>query len=121
MIRTMSIWIIAVALAAVPLASAAADADSNESELQVVTGTLSKLDLANGRGLLVTDLGRPIHFDVPKAYLFENVTVGARIAMQLDEYGRAVKVMDSSIPDLLTQPDGHNNKQPTIAIPDPDR
>ena len=75
------------------------------SSLHLVSGTLLKLDLATGRGLLRTDLGRPIYFDVPKAYLFENVIVGARIALRLDEEGRAVKVMDTSIPDLVAQPD----------------
>jgi hypothetical protein len=66
---------------------------------------LLKLDLTNGRGLLRTDLGRPIYFEVTKAYLFENVIVGARIALRLDEEGRAVKVMDTSIPDLVSQPE----------------
>ncbi len=64
-----------------------------------------KLDLLNGRGVLRTDLGRPIYFDVPKAYLFENVIVGARIALRLDEEGRAIKVMDTAIADVVIQPD----------------
>ena len=79
--------------------------EAKDVSLHLVSGTLLKLDLTAGRGLLRTDLGRPIYFDVPKAYLFENVIVGARIALRLDEEGRAVKVMDSSIPDLVAQPD----------------
>ena len=86
-----------------PLLSVAAE--GSEASLHLVSGTLLKLDLATGRGLLRTDLGRPIYFDVPKAYLFENVIVGARIALRLDEEGRAVRVMDTSIPDLVGQPD----------------
>jgi hypothetical protein len=70
-----------------------------------VSGTLLKLDLATGRGVLRTDLGRPIYFDVPNVYLFENVIVGARIALRLDDQGRAVKVMDTSLPDLVPEPD----------------
>jgi hypothetical protein len=70
----------------------------------VLSGTLVKLDLEQLRGQLTTDLGKPVFFDVPKAYLFENVTVGARITVQLDAYGRAVKVMDTSLPDLLMIP-----------------
>jgi hypothetical protein len=80
-------------------------ADTAEGPLHLVSGTLLKLDLATGRGLLRTDLGRPIYFDVPNAYLFENVIVGARIALRLDEEGRAVKVMDTSIPDVVPEPD----------------
>src|SRR5678815_470552 len=84
---------------------AAFGSEGTEGSLHLVSGTLLKLDLAAGRGLLRTDLGRPIYFDVPKAYLFENVIVGARIALRLDDQGRALRVMDTSIPDLLAEPD----------------
>lgn len=80
-------------------------AEAAEGPLHLVSGTLLKLDLATGRGVLRTDLGRPIYFDVPNAYLFENVIVGARIALRLDDQGRAVKVMDTSLPDLVPEPD----------------
>ena len=80
-------------------------AEALEETLHLESGTLLKLDLATGRGLLRTDLGRPIYFDVPNAYLFENVIVGARIALRLDDQGRAVKVMDTSIPDVVPGPD----------------
>lgn len=72
----------------------------------ILSGTLLKLDLDHLRGLLQTEFGKPIFFDVPKAYLFENITLGARITLQLDEYGRAQKVMDTSLPDLLPAPAG---------------
>ena len=85
-----------------------------EAPVHLVSGTLLKLDLDTGRGLLRTDLGRPIYFDVPKAYLFENVIVGARIALGLDDQGRALKVMDSSLPDLVAEPDR------SIAVSAPD-
>jgi hypothetical protein len=78
---------------ATPATSAAPD------EPIVLTGTVTKLDLDALRGLLTTDLGKPVFFDVPKAYLFENVTVGARITLALDDNGRAVKVMDTALPE----------------------
>lgn len=84
---------------------AASGSEGTEGSLHLVSGTLLKLDLTAGRGLLRTDLGRPIYFDVPKAYLFENVIVGARIALRLDEEGRALRVMDTSVPDLVADPD----------------
>jgi hypothetical protein len=37
--------------------------------------------------------------------LFENVIVGARIALRLDEEGRAVRVMDTAIADVVITPD----------------
>ena len=89
-------------------------AEGTEGTLHLVSGTLLKLDLTAGRGMLRTDLGRPIYFDVPKAYLFENVIVGAHIALRLDDQGRALKVMDTSLPDLVAQPDQ------SIAISAPD-
>ena len=94
-----------VALVAALSQPHAAFAEGADGSLHLVSGTLLKLDLAAGRGLLRTDLGRPIYFDVPKAYLFENVIVGARIALQLDDQGRALRVMDTAIPDLVAEPD----------------
>ena len=104
--RTCATVLLSAVLAAgwsLPAVSAAAE--GTEGSLHLVSGTLLKLDLTAGRGLLRTDLGRPIYFDVPKAYLFENVIVGARIALRLDEEGRAVRVMDTAIPDLVGQPE----------------
>jgi len=95
----------AVALAAIMSQPMPAFAEGTDGPLHLVSGTLLKLDLTAGRGLLRTDLGRPIYFDVPKAYLFENVIVGARIALRLDDQGRALKVMDTAIPDLVAEPD----------------
>jgi hypothetical protein len=95
----------AVALAAIMSQPMPAFAEGTDGPLHLVSGTLLKLDLTAGRGLLRTDLGRPIYFDVPKAYLFENVIVGARIALRLDDQGRALKVMDTAVPDLVAEPD----------------
>ena len=88
-----------------PVAILAGDPEIKEGTLHLVSGTLLRLDLLNGRGLLRTDLGRPIYFEVPKAYLFENVIVGARISLRLDEEGRAVRVMDTAIADVVITPD----------------
>jgi hypothetical protein len=108
----LMLWGVAMTLTTLPLGTTAIGVEQvMESELQVVSGTLLKLDLQNKRGVLKTDLGRPIYFDVPKAYLFENVIVGAHISLRLDEEGRAIKVMDSSIPDVIMPSDSHD-KQP---------
>jgi hypothetical protein len=105
------IWGVVMTLTALPVATTAIGVEqAQESEPRVVSGTLLKLDLENNRGVLRTDLGGPIYFDVPKAYLFENVIVGARISLRLDEEGRAIKVMDSSIPDVMVTPERHNQQ-----------
>lgn len=100
-IATMAI---ALALCLMPTWGAAQAAGPDE--VIVMAGTLVKLDLDQLRGLLATDLGKPVFFEVPNAYLFENITIGARITLQLDAYGRAVKVMDTSLPDLVMVPAG---------------
>jgi len=96
--------IFAAAFAAVLLHSAGAF-QAQDDRYYIISGTLSKLDLSKARGLLTTDFGRPVYFDVPNPYLFENVTIGARITLRLDEAGRAVKVMDSAIPDIIDRQD----------------
>ena len=108
----LMIWVFAMTVMPVPMMNTAMGADAMENEFQVVSGTLLKLDLKNRRGLLTTDLGRPIYFDVPKAYLFDNVIVGARISLRLDEEGGALKVMDTSIPDVIGRPSVQDVVQP---------
>src|SRR6476620_1707135 len=109
---TFSIALLGIVLAAVMSQPPALAAEGTDGPLHLVSGTLLKLDLKNHRGLLTTDLGRPIYFDVPKAYLFENVIVGARISLRLDEEGRALKVMDTSIPDVIGTPTVQSVVQP---------
>ena len=99
--QSMGTIMVVMALLLSPLASSALLPEPVDT---VVSGTLVKLDLASLRGLVTTDLGKPIFFEIPKAYLFENVYVGARITLQLDEQGRAVKVMDTSLPDVMVMP-----------------
>jgi len=108
----------AATLATVPVTNPSLGAEATEDELLLVSGILLKLDLPNNRGLMTTDLGRPVYFEVPKAYLFENVIVGARISLRLDEDGRAIKVMDTSIPDVMVTPDVQGTDLPKITTVD---
>jgi hypothetical protein len=103
---------LALALSFSPVAALGVQAEDEPST--VISGTLAKLDLEGLKGLLTTDLGKPVFFEVPKVYLFENVTVGARITLQLDDHGRAVKVMDTAIADIVpaTMPMNQIRRQP---------
>jgi len=105
MIRAISMWVVVTLVVGGSFLSLepVGQAEPADAGLHLVAGTLSKLDLPNGRGVLTTDLGRPIYFDVPNAYLFENVTVGARIAIRLDRYAHAIRVMDTSVADVVPQ------------------
>jgi hypothetical protein len=115
---TLATCMFAATLATIPVANPALGAEPEGSEPLLVSGILLKLDLPNSRGLMTTDLGRPIYFEVPKAYLFENVIVGARISLRLDEDGRAIKVMDTSIPDVMVAPEGQGTNLPIVTTVD---
>jgi len=65
-----------------------------------VTGTLSALDLASGRGMIRTDLGKPIYLEVRKLDLFRSLSVGDRVTIQLNEDGQVDKMMGASVSEL---------------------
>lgn len=83
---------------------ASAQQDDRDRDVQVVTGTLTKLDLAIGKGLVTTDLGKPIFFQVTKPHLFENLSVGTRVTVEIDAEGRANKAIDASVAEFLPVP-----------------
>jgi hypothetical protein len=93
-------------LAGVPGTSRSAEpalGGAGDQSGMVVTGTLEELDLTQMKGMLKTDLGKPIFFQVAKPQLFERLHVGQKVTIQLDQDGRATKVMDVPVPEL-TQP-----------------
>ena len=65
-----------------------------------VAGTLSALDLTSGRGMIRTDLGKPIYLEVKKPDLIRNLSVGDRVTIQLNEDGQVDKVMGAAVPEL---------------------
>lgn len=60
-----------------------------------VSGTLAKLDIQGGKGMLMTDLQKPIFFRVDRPELFERLSVGDRVTMQLDDEGLVLKVIET--------------------------
>lgn len=60
-----------------------------------VTGTLAKLDMSAGKGMLLTDLEKPIFFRLDRPELFERLSIGDRVTMQLDDDGRVLKVIET--------------------------
>lgn len=60
-----------------------------------VTGTLAKLDISAGKGMLMTDLEKPIFFRLDRPELFERLSIGDRVTMQLDGEGRVLKVIET--------------------------
>lgn len=83
----------------------AEDRGSSQSVQHTVTGTLINLDLKTGKGMLKTDLGKPIFFDLVRPDLFQSVSVGEHVSIVLNEQGQAVKVMETPPAELLTPTD----------------
>ncbi|MGZ8386312.1 MAG: hypothetical protein ACXWWI_10145 [Nitrospira sp.] len=65
-----------------------------------VTGTLTTLDLKAGKGMLKTDLGKPLFFNLVRPDLFQSVSVGQRVSVTLTEDGQVVKVMEAAPAEL---------------------
>ncbi|MER3423425.1 MAG: hypothetical protein C4293_09540 [Nitrospiraceae bacterium] len=74
--------------------------ESIEQQTNIVSGILEELDLSRMKGKIKTDLGEPVFFGVPKPELFQGLTVGERITIQVDDQGGAVKVIDTPVPEL---------------------
>jgi hypothetical protein len=79
-------------LVALPESTLALEQPSAQLE---VTGTLAKLDLSAGKGMLMTDLQKPIFFRLDRPELFERLSIGDRVTMQLDDEGRVLKVIET--------------------------
>lgn len=60
----------------------------------VVTGILDQLDFETGKGLLRTDLDKPVFFQIVRPELFRGLSVGQRVTIGMNEQGQAVKVME---------------------------
>jgi hypothetical protein len=63
---------------------------------QTVTGILTTLDMSAGNGMLKTDLNKTIFFKMSRPDLFEHLSIGDRVTMQIDDEGRTMKVIKAS-------------------------
>ena len=67
----------------------------------VVTGTLTKLDLTGNKGEISTDLGTAILFDITKPQLFQDLSLGRRVTIEMDGEGAANKVIGAFMADIF--------------------
>jgi cold shock CspA family protein len=91
-----------------PLGHALQQVDVSSSDdppvLHVVTGTLDQLDFNSGKGLLKTDLGKPIFFQIVRPEIFRRLSVGQRVTIGVNEQGHAIKVMEIPPVELPSPP-----------------
>ncbi len=75
-------------------------ADTATDPQDTVSGVLVQVDLIAKQGLLTTDLGREVAFQIPKPELFLNLSVGQRVTLKLDDRQQAIRVMDTTAPEI---------------------
>lgn len=78
----------------------AASTKATGQDTHVVTGMLEELDLSKMSGKIKTDLAQRVAFTIQNPDLFKGLSVGERITVRLDDQGRAVKVMTTTLPEL---------------------
>ena len=101
---TMRLWLSLLTLSILGMPTTTRATAGNQEEVQQVSGTLVKLDLIEGKGVLNTDLGDPIPFDIPKPQLFERFSLGSRVTIRMNRDGGADRVANASIADILASP-----------------
>jgi len=95
-VRIVASSVLLLLLTAVPSLSGDAQVALEQPQAEHrVTGLLANLDLSAGKGMLMTDLGKPIFFRLERPDLFARLSVGDRVTVQLDDEGRAVKVIEA--------------------------
>ena len=95
------VLLIALAIGIPDPALAQAAGSPAEQKKLTVTGVVEKLDLASATGMLTTPTGKPVFFQITKPELFQGISIGQQITIQMDEHGRAIKAIESqSIPEL---------------------
>ena len=118
-----TIGLLAVLLCGPAFVIMAASPEATGQGTQVVTGTLEELDLSKMSGKIKTDLAQMVAFRIQSPDLFKGLSVGERIAVRLDDQGRAVKVMATTLPELPS-PEKYGD-QPHLplqgSVPDPRR
>lgn len=69
----------------------------------IVTGILAMLDLSARKGMLKTDLDKPIFFELSRPEQFNHLSIGDRVTVQLDENGQVLKIIET-LPSEVHEP-----------------
>ena len=98
-----------------PTAAAATEETRGEEEQQMVSGTLTQLDLVGMKGMLNTDLGQAIMFDITKQQLFEHLPLGSRVTIGMNNDGGADRVAGASMADVMPSAEqAHDRATPPL-------
>jgi len=96
-----NVVLLAMLLSAPFLATAMATSpEQTGQDTHVVIGTLEELDMSKMSGKLKTDLGQTVVFTMERPELFKGLSVGGRIAIRLNDQGQAIRVMETTVPEL---------------------
>jgi cold shock CspA family protein len=99
--------LLALGLSSIPLATDAIQSAwavrDNTPAVHVITGILALMDLSTGKGMIKTDLGKPIFFHISRPDQFSRLSIGDRVTIQLDDEGRSLKVIEA-LPSEVHEP-----------------
>jgi hypothetical protein len=96
-------WLLLMPVMLMPVLGSARAETESQPPRHIVTGILSMLDLSTGKGMLKTDLDKPIFFEISRPDLFSHVSIGDRVTIQLDDEGKTMKVIED-LPSELSMP-----------------
>ncbi len=98
---TVKIVVLLILLSAPSMAiTMAASPEASEQGTHVIAGTLEALDMSKMTGKLKTDLGQTVVFTMTKLELFKGLSAGERIIIRMDDQGRVIKIMETTVPEL---------------------
>lgn len=75
---------------------------SNGEQAEVVTGVLTEFDRTEMQASVQTDSERVVRVKVITPELFQRLSIGTRISVRINDRGEAVKVIEVSLPEMLT-------------------
>jgi len=80
-------------------AKAEESSTTNQTE-KIVSGILKKWDLKKQQGLIVTDLGEPVFFDIPQNTRMTTLSTGQQVTAKFTLQGQLITIIETPIPEL---------------------
>lgn len=78
----------------------AQDSSSTKQQEKVVSGVLKKWDLKEQQGMIVTDLGEPVFFDIPQVNRMTKLSQGQQVTAKFDLQGNLITIIETPVPEL---------------------
>ncbi|GJL62514.1 MAG: hypothetical protein NPIRA04_11680 [Nitrospirales bacterium] len=80
-------------------AHAQVPSSTNQQE-KVVSGILKKWDVKEHQGMILTDLGEPVFFDIPQTNRMTKLSQGQQVTAKFDLQGNLITIIETPVPEL---------------------